>query len=458
MGLIFLNGMRNMTQIISKTKLLGSILLLLMTGAISSAQPLTINLKGAIDLALDKNENYRIALKEMDKANAQITEAISGALPQITANVNYLRNWEIPTAVIQFGGEAQTLKFGTTNNFTADLTLTQPIYAGGRTGSALRIAGIARKISRESVRQARQDLKVQVYNSFYGAVLAREVLRVNEEAMNLAQDNLDLVQKMYNQGMTAEFDLLRARVAVANLQPAAIKARNDAFVAMNALKNQLGLSLNDSIIIQADFDSTQFVIPPIDPEAAKEEILINRPEAEISNQTNMISKQLISIAKAGYRPSLYLSTSLQYQQQYERGNPFGTAWTRSTFTGLSLSIPIFDSWRTPSQVRQASIDYENGLLRDQAIHKGMILDFEQSLGSYLEARNRLGAQGDAVELARRGLDIANVRFKNGVGTQLEVADARLSLSQAEINRAVAFHDLAVNYAALLRSLGRDINP
>ncbi len=450
-----------MTQIIKRgsVKLLGSVLIILMTGAFSSAQqPLTVDLKGAINLALEKNENYRIALKEMDRANAQITEAISSALPQVTANFGYLRNWEVPTAVIQFGDEVQTLKFGTTNNFTADLTLTQPIYSGGRTGSALRIAGIARRISRESVRQARQDLKVQVYNSFYGALLAQEVLRVNEEAMKLAQDNLDLVQKMYNQGMSAEFDLLRARVAVANLQPSVIKARNDSHVAMNALKNQLGLSLDDSISVQADLDSTQFVLPPIDPDAAKEELLANRPEIEISDQSNMISKQLISIAKAGYRPSLYLSTSLQYQQQYERGNPFGTAWTRSTFTALTLSIPIFDSWRTPSQVKQARIDYEDGLLRDQAVQKGMILDFEQNLGSYLEARNRLGAQGDAVELARRGLDIANVRFKNGVGTQLEVADARLSLSQAEINRAVAFHDLAVNYSALLRSLGRDINP
>jgi outer membrane protein len=439
--------------------LLGSVLAILMTGAFSSAQqPLTVDLKGAINLALEKNETYRIALKEMDRANAQITEAISSALPQVTANFSYLRNWEVPTAVIQFGGEAQTLKFGTTNNFSADLTLTQPIYSGGRTGSALRIAGIARKISRESVRQARQELKVQVYNSFYGALLAQEVLMVNEEAMKLAQDNLDLVQKMYNQGMSAEFDLLRARVAVANLQPSVIKARNDSHVAINALKSQLGLSLDDFISVQADLDSTQFVLPPIDPDAAKEELLANRPEIEISGQSNMISKQLISIAKAGYRPSLYLSTSLQYQQQYERGNPFGTHWTRSTFTALSLSIPIFDSWRTPSQVKQARIDYEDGLLRDQAVQKGMVLDFEQNLGSYLEARNRLGAQGDAVELARRGLDIANVRFKNGVGTQLEVADARLSLSQAEINRAVAFHDLAVNYAALLRSLGRDINP
>ncbi len=435
------------------------IIFILSTAVIASGQqPRVIDLKGAVDFALEKNESYLIAIKQMEKADAQITEAVSGALPQITGNVSYVCNWEIPVAVIQFGDQVQTLKFGTNNNFTADLTLTQPIYSGGRTGSALKIAGFARKISRETVRQSRQDLKVNVYKGFYGAVLAQEVLRVSEEAERLARENLDLVQKMYNQGMSAEFDLLRARVAVANLQPTVIKARNDSYVAMTALKNLLGLPIADSITIQAELDSSNFVLPPIEPESAKDELLANRPEIQISDQSNKISGQLITIAKAGYRPSLYFSSSLQYQRQYDHGGPFSTRWTRSTLSALALSVPIFDSWRTPSQVKQAKIDYQNALLNDQSIHKALTLDFEQSFGSYLEARNRLGAQGDAVELARRGLDIANVRFKNGVGTQLEISDARLSLSQAEINRAVAFHDLAVSYAVLLRSLGRDINP
>jgi outer membrane protein len=439
---------------------LGYLLLILVTGSItvSAQEPTTIDLKSAIDMALQKNENYRIALKEVDKADAQIKEAVSGALPQITAGVDYLRYWEVPTTVIQIGDQVQNLKIGAANTYTAALTVTQPIYSGGRTGSALRIAGLAKRLSKESLIQSRQDLKVQVFNGFYGALLAQQVLDVNVEAQKLAQDNLDLVQKMYDQGMTSEYDLLRAKVAVANLQPSVLKARNDSEVASTALKNLLGMPLDSRINIQSNLDSTTFVLPPIDPEAAQSEVLENRPEIKMSDYNSKITKQLISIAKAGYKPSLNFSSSIQYQRQFESGNPFSQSWGRSLFTGVSLSVPIFDSWRTPSQVKQARINYEDDLLRDQATHKGLLLDFQQSLGSYLEARNRLSTQGDAVGLARRGLDIANVRFENGVGTQLEISDARLSLSQAEINRAVAFHDLAVGYAALLRSLGREINP
>jgi len=407
-------------------------------------------------MALERNESYQIARKELEKADGQIMEAVAGALPQVTGGLNYIYSWEIPTGVFQIGGEVITFKFGTNNSWTGNITLTQPIYVGGKTITAIKIASVAKKLARETLRQSRQDLKVQVYNGFYGALLAQEVLRVNEESQKLAQDNLDVVEKMYNQGMAAEYDLLRARVAVANIQPAVIKARNDSEVAMSALKNLLGFGLDVEVTLQSGSDSSQFVLPPIEVEAAKIELQENRPEIRMSDLAVNINKQLISIAKAGYRPSLFFSTSLQYQRLYDRGDPFDHRWDRSIMSAMTLSVPIFDSWKTPSQVKQANISYVESKLSDQAVHKGMILDFEQSLGKYLEARKRLSVQGDAVELARRGLQIANVRFESGVGTQLEVADARLSLSLAEINKAVAFHDLAVSYAALMRALGRDI--
>lgn len=442
------------------TKNVGLIIaVLLLAATVSVAQDsVIVDLPKAFDLAIERNETYLIASRETDRANARIKEALSGALPQITGGLTYLRNWEIPTGVFQMDDEVVEFKFGTKNSFTADLTLNQTLYSGGRTWTALSIARMAQKLSRQVVRQSGQELKVQVYNGFYGAILAREVYRVNQEAYRLAQENLDRVQKMYNQGISAEFDLLRARVAVANLEPAVMRAGNDAEIALNAFKNLIGIDVDTPVALQAESDSSQFVLPPIDPEAAEDEVLGNRPEVLMSELNASIRKKLISIATAGYKPILNFSTSLQYQRQYDTGDIFGESWNRSIVSAVVLQVPIFDSWRTPSQVKQARIDYQQARLQDQAAEKGMILDFEQNLNSYLEARNRLSAQGDAVELARRGLDIANVRFESGVGTQLEVSDARLSLSQAEINRAVAFHDLAVSYAALLRSLGRDINP
>lgn len=456
-----MGDLRNMTNIIN-TAVLRCILTLALLAIFQkggvAGESLSLDLKSAIDISLENNEFYLIAKKGVDRADGQIMEAVSGALPQITGGLQYNRNWRVPVGVFQMDDEVVTFRFGTDNNYIADLTLTQPIYSGGRTFTALKMARVYKKMAKEIVNRSRQDLKYTVYNSFYGALLAGEIYRVNLESHGLAQENLDVAQKMYNQGMVAEYDLLRARVAVSNIEPLVIKAENDAEVATSNLKNILGIDMDIEIDLVADFDSNQFVLPPIDPELAKAELRENRPEVRIIKNETSLSRYLVSIAKAGYRPTLSFSTSLQYQAQFNEGNIFDKKWDRSLNSIVMLSVPIFDSWRTPSKVKQAKASLVQSSLREESLIKSMILDFEQSLGKYNEARKRLSAQGDAVELARRGLSIASVRYENGVGTQLEVSDARLALAKSEINRAVALHDLAVSYAALMRAMGRDIGP
>jgi len=456
-----MSGMGNMIKIIKKLlmkNILPVSIILLSAISIASGGEIKVNLNAAIDLALENNESYLIAKKEVDRASSQVMEAASGALPQLTGGLTYLRNWKVPTGVFQFGNETVKIKFGTDNTYTADLTLRQPLYSGGRTIAAFSIARLYKKLSRETVRAAAQELKVQVYNSFFSAVLAGEVNRVSTRSLELARENLDVVQKMFTQGMASEYDLLRARVEVANLQPAVTKSNTDHKVAVSALKNILGIKAEDELLIDVDFDSTQFIIPPLDISGTEDELIENRPELKIGRYTSAGMKKAISLNTAGYKPSLNFRTTLQYQTQFDQGSVFDKKWDRSLSSYLELSVPIFDSWKTPSRVKQAKIDYSQSVLQEEAIRKAMILDLEQSYGRYIEARENLSAQGNAVELARRGLSIASVRFENGVGTQLEVSDARLQLQIAEINKATAFYDLAVSYAKLMRALGRDTEP
>lgn len=453
--------MENMIKIMKKN--FSGIALVTMTSVLCLITPAigesySLDLSTSINLALENNESYLIAKKELERAKSQIVEAAAGAMPQITGGLTYLRNWKVPTGVFQFGDEIVTVKFGTDNSYTADLTLTQPLYSGGRTIAAIKIARLYRKLSREIVRQASQDLKVEVYNAFFGAILAREIRRVSSQSLELARENLEVVEKMYEQGVASEYDLLRARVEVANLQPTVTRAETDFEVATSALKNLLGIGPENELELKVEFDSTQFIIPPIDISGFEDELILNRPEVKISTYTSEGRKKAISLYTAGYKPSLNFRTTLQYQTQFDEGNVFERRWDRSLSSTLELNIPIFDSWKTPSRVKQARIDYTQSELQKEAIRKAMILDLEQSYGKYLEARVNLSAQGNAVELARRGLEIANVRFENGVGTQLEVSDARLQLQLAEINNATAFYDLAVGYAKLMRALGRDLEP
>ncbi len=453
--------MENMTKIIKngKSKVLPLFTAaLILTVSIARSETISLDLNSAISMAVENNESYLAAQKEVERAKSQIIEAGSGAFPQITGGLTYLKNWRVPIGVFQFDDEVVTVKFGTDNSYTADLTLTQPLYSGGRTFTALKIARLYKKLSQETVRLAGQDLKVEVFRSFFGAVLAKEVNLASKQSLQLAEENLRVVEQMFSQGVTSEYDLLRAKVEVANIQPKVIKSRTDSDVAISALKNLVGLTAVDELILNTDFDSTQFIIPPLEIPGFENELIAERPEIKISSYTTSGRQKAISLYKADYKPSLSFETSLQYQSQFDSGSPFNKKWDRSLSSLIVLSVPIFDSWKTPSRVKQAKIDYSQSKLREEAIRKAMILDLQQSHGRYLEARTNFSAQGDVAELAKRGLEIARVRFENGVGTQLELSDARLQLQIAKINSATAFYDLAISYSMLMRALGRELEP
>jgi len=450
--------MRNIIKNDNSILMLAVMSALILFSSVSFAETIQFDLETAIEMALERNESFRIAKEEVRKADAQVLEAASGAFPQITGGLVYLRNWRVPTSVFTFDDEIVTVKLGVTNTYTANLTLTQPLYSGGKTFSALRIAKIYKKYSKENVRQAGQILRVDVFKSFYGAILASELYKVSYQSLELARENLDVVSKMYKEGVAAEYDFLRARVEVANLKPRVIQTRSGADVAESALKNMLGILSDESIELIVDFDSSYFLMAPIKFENAVDEVMKNRPEVKISEYTTQGLKQAISISSSGYRPNLYFSTTLQYQALFDSGNPMDQKWDRSLNSMLILNVPIFDSWRTPSQVKKAKIEHVQSKLREESIKKAVLLDLEQSIGKYNEARENLSVRGGAVELAERGLSIANVRFENGVSTQLEVSDARLQLNNAKINKAYAYYDLAVSYAVLLNALGRDIKP
>jgi outer membrane protein TolC len=167
-------------------------------------------------------------------------------------------------------------------------------------------------------------------------------------------------------------------------------------------------------------------------------------------------KKNITVASAGYRPKLNFLTTLQYQAQYNDDKwPRSDDWIRSYYSGLSLEIPIFDSWRTPSKVKQAKIEYSQAELNKQELIDNLMLDVEQSWWNYQKSRESFASQGRAVEMARRGYEIAQVRYSNGVGTQLELFESEVSLATAENNRVMAFYDLVTSYATLMKANGEE---
>jgi outer membrane protein TolC len=442
-------------------RLLIVLLLLLHLGASAHAETLILTREKSVAMALEQNESFRSALLEKDRIRGQYLEARAGALPRLTFDGSYLRNINPSTNIITMtdtSGQSTQLKlaFGTPHTYSFGLTLTQPLYVGGKVGTAIKIARHGFAYTDASIDAARHDVAIAADKAYLDAIAAVQAEAAYREAENLADSNLAVVQKQYKQGLVSEYDFLRAQVQAANTRPSRIAAANQALLAMDALKNFLALPLETDVL--CDTTIAPVPVPGLNLDTLVTEALRNRPELRQAHQMTEIRKDLITIAKGGYKPTLAAYTNVGWQslvEKFKQTSIQKDAWTRSWSAGLTLSWPIFSGFEVVGKIRQANVDYTQSQLAESQHTRQVRLEVQDELGKVHESGQRVEALGETVSQAERGVEIARVRYRSGVGTQLELLDAQVALTTARVNKISALHDLAIAVASLRRAVGRE---
>jgi outer membrane protein len=128
-------------------------------------------------------------------------------------------------------------------------------------------------------------------------------------------------------------------------------------------------------------------------------------------------------------------------------------FVNSLAIGIQLQVPIFSGFRRLARVEQARVGYQQALAQQEQLEELAKAELRTLIGNLREALARLEAQNRTVEQARRGYEIARARYRQGMGSQLELQDAELLLTQAEVNRLQAVYDALVARADLDRAMG-----
>lgn len=426
-----------------------------------AAEPVTLTRESVVQMALERNESYQSAQLEKDRVRGQYLEARSGVFPRLTLEGAYLRNIDLQTSVFTMTdeeGKSQTMqiRFGTPHNYSVTLGLYQALYAAGKVGAAIKIAQYGDHYTEAGIAAARQNVATQADRAYLDAVAARQAEFVYQEAERLADSSLAVVQKLYEHGQVSEFDLLRAQVQASNTRPSRIAAANRARLALDYLRTMLALPPETELVI--DSTIVEAPVPELGLDGLVAEALENRPELHQSEQMVNIRKKLITIASSGYRPNVGLSSQMQwtsFKDDIGKTSLASDSWHRSWNVALVMSWPIFTGFETTGKIRQAKVDYTQSQLANSQLVRQVRLEVQDAWGQVNEARQRVGALGETVSQAERGVAIAQVRYKNGIGIQLELLDAQVALTTARVNRIAALHDLAVAVGALQRAVGRE---
>lgn len=446
---------------------------------------LLLTLEDAVERALRDSEEIAAARATLSQAEAQVTQAVSGALPQISSSLVYNRAIKtifdeaatpppvsdtlIPPAfdpdkppeerfdllsglLIQdfIGALFQGLPFGRKNTYVATLSLAQPLYVGGKVGSALRVARHFRSAAQSQLRETEAEIVLQVRGAYLTASLAARLHRIALESRRVAGEHFRQVESFYQAGTAAEFDLLRARVDLENRDPVVIQSENGANLALLNLKRLVNIPAGEPVRLVTVLDPA--FVDVDEGEIAR--LVMARPLLDAAQEAVAMRQEAVKIARADRLPNLMLMGTMGFQGFPDSPMPPGfDQWRKDWSVALALSVPIFDGFRTRGRIDQAQADLSLARLEESQLREALELQLEAALAEYRSVRAQIQARRQTVTLAERTLELAEARFGSGLSTQLEVSDAALLLDQARVNEVQALYDYVQVLAELERLSG-----
>jgi outer membrane protein len=419
--------------------------------------PRLLTIKEAVQIALENNKELSAARLQVDRADAQVKEAWGYAMPTINLSGRYTNALKKPVFYLppeftggQPGDPPLAVPIGTDHTFDFTLTGQQPLF-DATVFIGVGASRVYAEAAREQFRGAELQTISSVQRAYYRVLLTRAVRNLIQANLDNAEANLRNVRALARQGLVPEYDELRATVGADNLRPALIQAENNINITMNALRSSMGLGLESTFMIE-DSLNLEWVSEELMATATDRVLETNLSLRALRLQVE-VAEAFMKAERSNYLPRLYGFGNYQYQAAQNDLKVSTNDFINSIQVGLQLTMNVFQGFQTDARVEQASIDMRRTQEQVANLELNLRTLTESIVLRLREARRRIEAQEKTVEQAQRGYNIASTRFVNGLGTQLEVNDAQVALTQARVNRIQAYYDYVVARVDLNETLG-----
>ena len=422
------------------------------------------SLEAAIEYAYQNSYTVKNAQINIADAETQIDERRAGALPQVNGSAAYTRYLKLPAQALpepfvqliaaSNGGElppdfSREVSFFLKNNFTTGVGVNQAIFDGG-IFTALEAARDYRSYVQAEVEVARQNVRNQVTTAYLGPLILEENAEFLQKNIDNVSELLRETRALYEAGFVEQLDVDRLQLSLSNLQTELDNLRRQRKIALNFLKMSMGYPIEEPITIEDDLDRLLQI-------ATDESILVqersyrNRAEYTVITLGEQLNQANIRNIKSGYLPTLYGNAGYQWQFQ---GNTSDDAfWAETASIGVNLNVPIFDGFRRRSQIERAQLQAQLLTNQRKELERSIDLDVMNARESYRNAAQRIEFQRSNLELANRIYETARIKYKEGVGSSIEVQQAEQSLFATQQNYTQAAYDLVVSKSDLDRALG-----
>jgi outer membrane protein TolC len=437
--------------------------------------PGLLTLEQVLALAEARSESIAISRAGVDRAEGETVRARSGRYPQLNASAGYDRALTSEFEGLFDSGDFgsgdgsdsfEDLPFGRANTWRVSLSLSQNIFDSGRLRAQGKIAQEGREAAQLGVSTTRGQLLFDVTQAYYEAALSDRLVRIAEATLEQAGATLQQTQAGFDAGTQPEFELIRARVTRDTQLPVVIRQRANREVALLRLKQMLDLPPDFNLQLADPLGDERLPPPPgfaaqvaafeksLPPLGQGLASVVAPADVESQDRTAVseaaaavrLREASLELAEAQRKPSVALNSTYTRLGYPSNGVP---TFDRSNWSvGATVTLPILTGGRQRGDEHVAKAELEQARLQHRQTQELAALDMRSAWAELLAARAAWEASGGTVQQANRAYEIADVRYRAGVSTQLELSDARLQLQLAEANRSLAARDLQVARARL----------
>lgn len=438
----------NRNKLTKRFLLLSAALTMALSQSAFAGETVALNLDDAMLRAFQTNPTVSIAQYELDSARASYNAARQSRGISITASHTTQRGGYDDNIVKKTDATgAWTGEYwkGIGNSHSNGLTASLPIFTGGKLKGTIKQAKANYQYNQVGVQRTYNEMRSTVTDGYFTMLQADNMQKLSAESVARLEDHLKNVQAQYDVGVVAKVDVLRSQVELANAKQTLIQAENSYQVAEANMNKIVGLPMDtnlklDNLLVYNAYDQNMDDCLAYAAE--------HRPELMQAQYNVDAAKGALMVARSGHMPQVAASASQSWSDTNWPGDEKGN-WG----VGVNVSMNVFDTGVTLSKIHGAEADLKKAEETYRDTVNAVNLDVRSNYLGLREAEKRIGTTKLAVEQADEDYRIAQLRYMSGVGTNTDVLDAQVALTQAKTNYTKALYDYNTSKTALETSIG-----
>lgn len=403
----------------------------------------SIDLNRAIELTLQNHPSIKQAMGLIGTTEARIRQQGTSYQPEVEADASYTRIGPVPS--FEFGG--LSAKLYPENNYDAHVSGRYLLYDFGQRDAVRDLTASFKNSARDNLEIVKTNLAYQTVQTFYSVLFLKQSLIVKDQQIADLKSHLQVTQAKVSSGTATEFDVSTTEVRVSSALNQRTDLLNEISKQEILLRSLMGLPENEPVNVTGSFN---FV-----PEIVKADSLINaamsqRGEVRLARDQQTSADRQKTVARMSDKPTVSLGASYGFKNGYIpnldvlRGN-----WTAAVL----FRYPIYNGERSRYQLEEAEANFESSLAHTSDVTLGIRTEVNRAISDINAAQQQLETVKTQVEHAKKALQRAELQYRDGIISNLDLLDAQTWLTEAKLSELQIIYKNIISRYQLQRAAG-----